>query len=84
MKETHLQDAKHHFNGSNISITSEGRYVLGCPIGLDAFVKESVSTMVSRWLAEIDILSDISTTHPQAAYSAFVHGLDLSFSHLSK
>ena len=74
VKETHLEDAKHLFNGSNISITSEGRYVLGCPIGSDAIVKESVSTVVSQWLAEIDILSEISVTHPQAAYSAFVHG----------
>ena len=84
VKETHLEDAKHLFNGSNISITSEGRHVLGCPIGSDAFVKESVSTMVSRWLAEIDILSEISTTHPQAAYSAFVHGFKNKWTYLSR
>ena len=52
-------------------ITTEGRPVLGSPIGKPEFISEFVRT---QWTAEIEKLSD---SQPHAAYGAITHGLPL-------
>ena len=33
-----------------------------------------VEAKVSTWVRELQLLSDISITHPHAAYAGFIHG----------
>jgi len=45
------------FEGSNISITQEGRPYLGSPIGTSSFVRQFVIAKVAGWVSEIEELS---------------------------
>ena len=62
------------FQDSGISITVDGKRHLGGALGSPSFVASFVKERVSTWAKELDLLSDISITHPHAAYSAFTHG----------
>ena len=62
------------FQGTGISTTSEGDCHLGAALGTPSFVTSFVEQQVTSWIKELQQLSDISVTHPQAAYAAFTHG----------
>ncbi|XP_065893485.1 uncharacterized protein [Dysidea avara] len=62
------------FQGTGISITSDGKRHLGAAIGSPSFITSFVETKVTSWVRELQQLSDISVTHPQAAYAALIHG----------
>ena len=51
---------------------------MGAVIGTEEFKEEYVGEKVSEWVKEVDVLSDIARTEPQAAYSAFMHDLRLT------
>ena len=59
------------FEGTGISITSDGKRHLGAALGSPSFVASFVEKQVTSWIKELQQLSDISVTHPQAA---FTHG----------
>ena len=56
------------------TFTVDGKRHLGGALGSPSFVASFVKERVSTWAKELDLLSDISITHPHAAYSAFTHG----------
>ena len=62
------------FEGTGISITSDGKRHLGAALGSPSFVASFVEKQVTSWIKELQQLSDISVTHPQAAFAAFTHG----------
>ena len=62
------------FQGTEISVTSDGKRHLCAALGSPAFVTSFVEKQVTSWIKELQQLSDISVTHPQAAYVAFTHG----------
>ncbi len=84
VKEEKLAEAKSAFEGSGISITSEGRRYLGAAIGTDTFVKNYAADKVKVFLDEIDKLTAIASSQPHAAYSALTHGLASEWTYLSK
>ena len=59
------------FQGTGISITSDGKLHLGAALGSLSFVASFVERQVKSWINELQRLSNISVTHPQAAYAAF-------------
>ena len=61
------------FANTNISITTEGRRYLGGALGTSDFCKEFSENKVAEWVNEIDRLSIIARSQPQAAHSAFTH-----------
>ena len=70
-KEGNPENATSIFQNSNIHVTNEGRPYLGIPIGTQQFVQSKVD----QWVGEIDRLSTIARSQPQAAYAALTHGL---------
>ena len=74
VKESFYDAAVELFQDSGISITVDGKRHLGGALGSPSFVASFVKERVSTWAKELDLLSDISITHPHAAYSAFTHG----------
>ena len=63
------------FNGTNVSVTSEGVVVLGSPVGSPSYVQSVISKRVEVWCKKLKVLADIAVSQPQSAYSAFTHGL---------
>ena len=74
VKEERLEEAKELFKGAGINITTEGRKYLGGYIGTDEGKKKYVQELVDEWKSQIEKLSDIARSEPQAAYSAFTAG----------
>ena len=62
------------FQGLGNSITVDGKQHLGGALGSPSFVTSFVKERVSTLAKDLGLLSDISITHPHAAYAAFTHG----------
>ena len=74
VKPEHFLAVSEVFRGTGVQITSEGRRHLGAVIGCKSFAVEYMEEKVSQWVNEVNHLSTIAVTHPQAAYAAFTHG----------
>ena len=75
VKEVFYDAAVKMFRGSGISITVDGKWHLGGALGSPSFVTSFIKEKLSTWAKGLDLFSDISITHPHAAYAAFTHGL---------
>ncbi len=84
VKESKLEDATATFAGSGVNITCSVRPYLGAAIGSDLFVKEYVEAKVTSWVALTRQLSEIAKSQPQAAFSAFTHGLQSKWTFVSR
>ena len=73
VKPTLLCQAKAIFHGSGVVITDSGKRHLGSAIGTPAFVEGFVQEKVATWVREMEKLSEVAVTQPQAAYTAFMH-----------
>lgn len=74
-KESCLSKAHEIFDGTGITITVEGKEVLGVPVGTNSFVSSFITSKVTKWVDVINRLSTIAEIHPHAAFSAFGHGI---------
>ena len=63
------------FEGTSVQVTTQGRKHLGAALGSRPIVEQCVSQQVKEWTAELEQLSIIARSHPQAAYCAYSHGL---------
>ena len=70
--ENKLEEAVWVFGGTNIQIFTEGKRHLGAVIGTEENKKNYINDKIREWTKEINMLADIATTHPQAAYTAYV------------
>ena len=68
------------FGDSSINVITDGRPVLGFPIGKLEYIEEFVSLKVKQWVGEIERLADIAESQPHAAYEAISHGLSSKWS----
>ena len=84
VKEDWLETANEIFGDTGISVELSGRRVLGSPIGSTEFIRDYVSNSISEWVTQLELLADIAVPHPQAAYSAFVHGFSSKWTFLSR
>ncbi|XP_057308551.1 uncharacterized protein LOC130646905 [Hydractinia symbiolongicarpus] len=80
VKPGHEQLAKATFEGTNIQICTDGERHLGASIESDSFRKEYCEKMVTIWVKEISLLSDIALSQPQAAYPCYTSGYQHKFS----
>ena len=53
----------------------DGHRYLGAPIGSIEYQRDYVSNDVRGWVTDVHAISEIASTGPQAAYSAFCMGL---------
>ena len=67
------ETAKEVFQGTGISISTEGRSYLGGAIGTTSFQNQLIDRKVREWAEEIRTLSEIARTEPHAAFAAFIH-----------
>ena len=75
MKEEHFELATTTFQSTGVQITTEGRRLLGAPLGTSKFKDEYLNEKVSAWTRQIVQLAAIARTQPHAAFSAFTHAL---------
>ena len=67
--------AKELFRGTGVNITTDRRKHVGAAVGSQSFVRTYVNEKVIQWVQEIEDLTTIAMSHPQAAYAALTHGL---------
>ena len=84
VKVQFLQKANEVFAGTGINVTTNGQRHLGAAISKRSSVEEYVKMKVSQWTTEVRQLADIAKMQPQAAYSAYVHGLSSRWIFLSR
>ena len=84
VKEGKESDAATLFEGTGVSITTEGKRHLGAAIGTQTFIEKYVQQKVSKWVNEVERLSSIATSQPHAAYSAFTHGLAGKWAYIAR
>ena len=65
------------FDDTMVNITTDGRPVLGSPVGKPEYIADFVSQKVKQWVGEIEKLAEIADSQPHAAaaYGAITHGL---------
>ena len=62
------------FADTEIKITTDGRKYLGGFVGTREGAEEYVGELVSDWVSQLEVLSEIAKSEPQAAYTAFTAG----------
>ena len=78
------QTAKDMFRDTEIQITTDGKRNLGATIGTDNFRSDYITGKVKEWCDEIQKLSEYSKSQPQAAYSAFCHGVQHKYTYFMR
>ena len=81
--ETHAV-GKELFKDTKIKITNSGKRFLGSVIGTFTFKKQYVDEIVSQWISEIEVLSQIAKVEPQAAYCCFTTGFKHNVTYLMR
>ena len=84
VKPSHLEKAKTIFGDTNIQINADGSRHLGGALGTRAFVERYVEEKVQRFCTQLDIISNMAETEPQAAYGAYVYGLKAKWTFLQR
>ena len=84
VKEQFKDSAQELFGKYGIQITTQGRPLLGAPIGTADFSDQYINDMVSCWDTELKVLTGFASLQPQAAYAAYTHGLHGKWSYLSR
>lgn len=84
VKQGQLQAAQSIFAGTEVQVTTEGQHHLGTPLGTNTFIENFVSRKVCSWVDQLEQLSTIAKTDPQAAYSAYIHGFQANWVYLSR
>ena len=75
VKEPVLAAAQSLFQDTAINITSDGRRLLGAPLGTEGFCRDFLEKRVASWVQEVSVLAEVAVTQPHAAYAAFTHAL---------
>ena len=69
-----MMAAQNFFANSRVNITAEGKRHISVVIVSTKYYDEYVKDLVKEWDKQVAILSTITETQPQAAYTAFVRG----------
>ena len=82
VKEEHESSARELFAGTGVNITIMGKRHLRAAIGSRTFTEEYVCNKVNMWTDDNKRLAEVATSQPQAAFSAFTHGLTSCWTYL--
>ena len=84
-KDNLMHLAAEVFDDSSVNVTTDGRPVLGSPIGKLEYIEEFVSLKVKQWVGEVERLADIAEAQPHVAYGEItvMHSLSSKWSYLS-
>ena len=84
VKDSELANAKELFAETGVQITTEGRRLLGAPVGTTKFCEFYVESAVTSWRQELEVLATVARTQPHAAFAAFAHGFVGKWTFLSR
>ena len=74
-KQQYCSIGRKIFTDTTVNVTSDGRPHLGAPVGTTEYVETFTMHKIDCWISEIDKLSSIAISQPNAAYTSFTHGL---------
>ena len=74
VKEEKYQEALNIFADTEIKVTTKGRKYLGGFVGKQEGSVEYVEELQSDWISQLEVLSEIAKSEPQAAYTAYTAG----------
>ena len=75
VKEEWLEEAQEVFQDTGVNITVAGKKHLGAALGSSEFKAEFVSSLVDKWVTQIESLAQIAAFDPHSAYVAFTSAL---------
>ena len=75
VKPGFLDNAKELFLKTDVNITTDGRKYLGAALGNREFCKKFVKEKIIEWTSQIERLSAIAQSQPQAAHAALTHAV---------
>ena len=81
--ETHAT-GKQLFKDTKVKITNSGKRFLGSVIGTFTFKRQYANEIVSQWISEIKVLSQIDKVEPQTAYCGFTTGFKHKVTYLMR
>ena len=84
VKPEKLEQAEELLRGSGIRVTKDGERHLGAVVGSETFKEDYIKVKVNEWTKEIVTLAEVAKTEPQAAYSAFTHGIRNKWNYLMR
>ena len=74
VKEEKHDEALEIFAGTGIKVTTEGRKYLGGFVGTKQGAEDYVQELRDEWIEQLEVLTDIAKSEPQAAYAGFTAG----------
>ena len=84
MKEQFKDSAKELFGKYRIQNTTQGRPLLGAPIGTADFCDQYINDMVRCWDTWLKVVTGFASLQPQAAYAPYTHGRRDKWSYMSR
>ena len=66
-----MTEAENIFEGAGVKITTAGKKHLGAAIGTIDYKEEFMTSLVRKWIDQIETLSKIAAFEPHTAYAAF-------------
>ena len=78
-----MEEAEKVF-GAKVKITTDGKRHLGAVIGSSEYKDEYCENMVDEWMGELDNLTEIAKSQPQAAYIALTKAYKSKFTYFMR
>ena len=83
-KENLYEVAVSLFGSTGVQITTEGRPLLGGPLGTSQYTNDFIRKATEEWKVEIEELAKIARVDPQSAYAAYTHGQSNKWVYLAR
>ena len=84
VKENLYEVAVSLFGSTGVQITTEGRPLLGGPLGTSQYTNDFIRKATEEWKVEIEELAKIARVDPQSAYAAYTHGQSNKWVYLAR
>ena len=76
-----VEEARQLFDGTGVSVTTDGLRYLGSPIGSDEYTGKYARSSEAQWSANVKACADVAESQPHAAYHVFVSALQRQWSY---
>ena len=84
VKESQKQKAVEVFGDTEVTITTAGERHMGAVIGSESFKQQYVQNKVSKWVCDVEVLSEIAKDEPQAVYSSFTKAISHRWTYVQR
>ena len=84
VKESYKEKALEVFDGTGVTITTEGERHMGAVIGSDQFKKLYVENKILKWIEDIKTLAEIAKDEPQAVYSNYTKAISHRWTYIQR